>query len=132
MRKFFISLAVATATLTAVPAAAQPRDHDSRWDHRDDRRDDRRDGRYDRGAVHRLLGELARVDQRIERSARRGIISPREALSLRRESNQIRAHLNRSARNGLSGREVQQLRIQIERLEQRVRIERRDRDGRRY
>ena len=123
MRKILISLAVATATLTAVPAAAQYRDHDNRWDQRDDRRN--------RGAVHNLLGELVQVEQRIDRSARRGFISPQEALNLRREANRVRAHLNRSSRNGLNGREVRDLQVRISRLEQHVRLERRDRDGRR-
>ena len=122
MRKFLISVAVATATLAAVPAAAQYRDNNhSGWHQRGP----------DRRAVQHLLGELAQVDQRIERSARRGIISPREAFSLRRESNQIRTRLHRTGRDGLSGREFASLRVQVNRLEQRVRIERRDRDGRR-
>ena len=123
MRKLLISVAVATATLAAVPAAAQYRDRDNNhagWQRGPDRR-----------AVQHLLGDLAQVDQRIERSARRGILSPREAFSLRRESNQIRARLNRTGRDGLSGREFASLQTQVNRLEQRVRLERRDRDGRR-
>lgn len=121
MRKLLISVAVATATLAAVPAAAQYRDSNhAGWQRGPDRR-----------AVQHLLGELAQVDQRIERSARRGILSPREAFSLRRESNQIRARLNRTGRDGLNGREFASLQTQVNRLEQRVRLERRDRDGRR-
>jgi hypothetical protein len=129
MRKLLISFAVATATLAAVPAAAQYRDHNQNWNHRDDRGWNQRGP--DRRAVQQLLGELAQVDQRIERSARRGFVSPREAFSLRREANQIRARLNRTGRDGLSGREFASLQVQVNRLEQRVRIERRDRDGRR-
>jgi hypothetical protein len=124
MRKLLISLAVAGATLAAVPAAAQYRDNGRHWDHRDDRHVDYR-------AVQNLVRELAQVEQRIDRSSQRGIISRREALSLRREANQIRIRLNRSGRNGLSGREFASLRVQVNRLEQRVRIERRDLDGRR-
>jgi hypothetical protein len=121
MRKLLISVAVATATLAAVPAAAQYRDNNhAGWQRGPDRR-----------AIQQLLGELAQVDQRIERSSRRGIISRREALSLRRESNQIRTRLHRTGRDGLSGREFASLQVQVNRLEQRVRIERRDRDGRR-
>ena len=55
----------------------------------------------------------------------------REALGLRRQASQVRFQLNRSGRNGLSGREFAALQVQVNRLEQRVRIERRDRDGRR-
>ena len=121
MRKLLISVAVATATLAAVPAAAQYRDNNhAGWQRGPNRR-----------AVQQLLGELAQVDQRIERSARRGILSSREAFSLRRESNQIRTRLHRTGRDGLSGREFASLRFQVNRLEQRVRIERRDRDGHR-
>ena len=120
MRKILVSVALATATLAAVPAAAQYSGHHG-WQQRGP----------DRRAVHHLLDELARVEQRIERSARRGIISPREAFSLRREANQIRARLNRTGRDGLSGREFSHLQVQVNRLEQRLRIERRDRDGRR-
>jgi hypothetical protein len=122
MRKLLIPVAVAAATLAAVPAAAQYRDNGHYgWNQRGP----------DRRAVGQLLRELDRVDQRITRSARRGIISPREAFGLRREANQVRQRLHRAGRNGLSGREFARLRVQVNRLEQRVRHERRDRDGRR-
>ena len=70
-----------------------------------------------------------RPDRALGRSA--GSSRAREAIGLRREANQIRVRLNRAARNGISGREFAELRVQVNRLEQRVRIERRDRDGRR-
>jgi len=139
MRKLLVSVALATVTLAAVPAAAQY--HNSGWsqrgsDHRgEDRADHRGEDRFrhgpDRRAVNQLHRELAQVESRIERSARRGIISPREAFGLRRQANQVRFQLNRAGRNGLSGREFASLRVQVNRLEQRVRMERRDRDGRR-
>ena len=126
MRKFLVSAAVAAATLAAVPAAAQYRDHDrndrSGWNHRGP----------DRHAVNQLLRDLNQVENRIDRLAQRRAISQREALSLRREANRIENRLNRAGRNGLSGREFAELRVQVNRLEQRVRIERRDRDGRRW
>ena len=124
MRKLLVSVALATATLAAVPAAAQY--HNSGWSQR---------GSDHRGvnqrAVFQLSRELGQVESRIERSARRGIISPREAFVLRRQASQVRFQLNRFGRNGLSGREFASLQVQVNRLEQRVRIERRDRDGRR-
>jgi hypothetical protein len=120
MRKLIISAALAAATLSAVPAAAQYHDRGG-WEQRGP----------DRRAVGQLQRELDQVQTRIDRSARRGIISPREAFSLRREANQIRTRLYRTGRNGLSGREFASLRVQVNRLEQRVRHERRDRDGRR-
>jgi hypothetical protein len=130
MRKFLISLAIGTATLAAVPAAAQYRGNDNRqWDQRDDR------GWYQRGpnrrAVQQLLIRINQVEQRIDRSARRGIISQREAFSLRREANQIRNRLAQASRNGLNGREFARLNARVNQLEQRLRSERRDNDGRR-
>jgi len=123
MRKLLVSVAVATATLAAVPAAAQynqPRQHSS-WNHRGP----------DRQAVQQLVRRLNEVDARIDRQARRGNISQREAFALNRQVVQIRNRLARAGRNGLSGREFAELRVQVNRLEQNLRLERRDRDGRR-
>ena len=121
MRKLLVSFAVATATLAAVPAAAQYRDHNPGYGHRGP----------NRPAVNNLLRQLDQVDSRIQRSLNRRIISQREAFSLRRESNQVRRSLGIAARNGISGREFANLQYRVNRLEQRLRIERRDRDGRR-
>lgn len=130
MRKLLLSVALATATLAAVPAAAQHGQNDRHWN-----QNDRRDGYDHRGpdrrAVNQLIRQLDQVDTRIDRSARRGAISRREAIALNRQANQIRNRLHRSGRDGLSGREFAQLRVQVNRLEQRLRFERRDRDGRR-
>ena len=128
MRKFMISLALVSTTLTAVPAMAQ---HRGDYQHRSD------DSRgWNRGpsrqAVNQLLQDLNRAENRIQRSVQRRIISPREGISLRREARQIRSQLSRAGRNGISGREFGQLRAQVNRLEQRLRVERRDRDGHRY
>ncbi len=123
MRKLLVSAAVATATLAAVPAAAQynqPRQHHS-WNQRGP----------DRQAVYQLIRQLNEVDVRIDRQARRGNISQREAFSLNRQVVRIRNRLTRAGRNGLSGREFAELRVQVNRLQQNLRIERRDRDGRR-
>ena len=120
MRKLIVSVALATATIAAsAPAAAQY--HNSGWNQRGPARP----------AVNNLLRQLSEVNQRIDRSARRGVISQREAYSLRREATQIRSRLGYQGRNGLSGREFASLQTQVNRLEQRLRHERRDRDGRR-
>lgn len=121
MRKLLISVAIATATLAAVPAAAQYRDAGYGWNHHGP----------NRHAVGRLIERLDRVENRIDRSARRGIISPREAFTLRRQANRLEFRLHRAGRDGLSGREFASLRYQVDRLEQRLRLERRDGDGRR-
>jgi hypothetical protein len=128
MRKLLVSVALATATIAAAsPAAAQYHNPNrGGWDQRDDRRGPARP------AVNNLLRQLDQVDMRIERSARRGIISQREAFGLRRESNQIRVRLGYRGRDGLSGREFASLQFQVNRLEQRLRLERNDRDNRRF
>ena len=133
MRKLLVSVAIATATLAAVPAAAQ--NHTGRhwgWDQRGPDRHHGWDRRGpDRHAVVQLLQQLDRAEHRIQRSVRRGVISPREAFGLRREAGQVRNRLHWAGRNGLSGREFASLRFQVDRLEQHLRMERRERDGRR-
>lgn len=131
MRKLIFSVAIATATLAAVPAAAQSFQHAS-FDQRGDRGGWHRGGPT-RAQVNELLRDLNQAENRIDRAARqrRDGISPREAIGLRREANQIRVRLNIAARNGISGREFGELRSRVNRLEQRVRSERRDNDNRR-
>ena len=148
MRKFLISLAIVSTALTAVPSMAQgygqrgPEQRDSRYgdQDRDERYGDQdRRGDYNGGlngggrqAVFQLSRDLDRIDMRIERSVQRGNLSRREAFGLRRDAQQIRFQLRRSQRDGIRGRELGQLRFQVARLEQRLRDERNDRDGRRF
>jgi hypothetical protein len=127
MRKFLIPALVLSTVVGVAPAAAQ---HGARHNDRGTVAWNR--GGPSRQAINELTRDLNRVEARIERSAQRRIISQREAFSLRREANQLERQLQRASRNGISGREFGMLRSQINRLEQRVRIERRDRDGRRY
>ncbi len=122
MRKFMISIALGAATIAgtvAIPAAAQAQ---RSWQH---------PGGPTRGQLNALLVDLNRAEQRINRSFQRRIISAREAAGLRREAAGIRLQLHRAARNGIGAREFASLRFQVNRLEQRVMMERRDRDGRR-
>lgn len=122
MRKILISAALGAATITgavAIPAAAQAQ---RSWHHPNG---------PTRGQINALLVDLDRAENRIERSLRRGFISPREAFGLRREARSIRFQLHRAARNGIGGREFASLRFQVNRLEQRIRMERRDWDRRR-
>ena len=124
MRKFLISIALASTVVAAVPATAQYRGDRGRaeWNR----------GGPSRQAINELLRDLQRAENGIVRSQRRGIISQREAFGLRREANRIEVQLNRASRNGISGREFASLRVQVNRLQQRLRVERNDRDGRRY
>jgi len=154
MRKFLISLAIVSTALAAAPAMAQGygqrgpeqtynRDGgsqaDGRYGDQDrggyDRRGDR-DGGFSIGgsrqAVVELSRDLDRIDARIERSVQRGTLSRREAFGLRRDAQQVRFQLRRSGRDGLGGRELGRLRFQVAQLDQRLRNERNDRDGRRF
>jgi hypothetical protein len=123
MRKFLISIALASTVVTAAPAMAQYRDnHRVEWNR----------GGPSRQAINELLRDLDRAENRIDRSVQRRIISQREAFGLRRDANRISRQLNRADRNGISNREFAALRSEVNRLEQRLRFERNDRDGRRY
>jgi hypothetical protein len=127
MRKFLIPVLMLSSVAAVAPAAAQYRGgygdpSNVAWE---------RNG-PSRQAVNELLADLNRVDRQIDRAAQRRTVSQREAIGLRREANQIRIRLTRAGRNGISGREFAAFRVHVNQLEQRVRIERRDRDGHRY
>ncbi len=128
MRKIFLSVALATATLaTAAPAVAEAQGyarspHRPMWNQ----------GGPTRAQIGDLLRDLNRAENGIQRSQQRRMISPREARGLRNHARQIRHRLNIASRNGINNREFGSLRMQVNRLIQRLRIERQDRDGRRY
>jgi hypothetical protein len=125
MRKILIPALMLSTVVAIAPASAQygPRGRANvEWNR----------GGPSRQAINELLRDLQRTETRIDRSAQRRIISQREAFGLHREANQIERQLQRAGRNGISGREFASLRFQVNRLEQRLRIERQDRDGRRY
>ena len=131
MRKFLIPALMLSTVVAVAPASAQYAGH--RGDHRGDRgHSEWNRGGPSRQAINQLLRDLQRVENGIQRSVNRRVISQREAFGLRREANQIERQLQRASRNGINGREFASLRVQVNRLEQRLRIERRDRDGRRY
>ncbi|SMF61335.1 hypothetical protein [Allosphingosinicella indica] len=112
MRKVVLALVAASATFTAIPAAAQP------W--------------RPAPAVHRQIqNDINQLERRIDRSAQRGVISRREAVSLRRDALDLQRTYNRYARNGLDRSEVRDLEYRINRVHAKLRYERRDWDGRR-
>ena len=53
-------------------------------------------------------------------------------MSLRREANGLERDFFRFSRNGLDRGEYRNLQVPLDRLQNRLREERRDRDGRRY
>jgi Spy/CpxP family protein refolding chaperone len=122
MRKFLIAAALVSTAATAMPALAQPgygHGQGRVWNN----------GGPSRQQINELLRDLNQAENRIDRA--RGI-SRREAIGLRREAGNIRGQLNRAMRNGINNREFFALRAQVNRLEQRLRLERNDRDGRRF
>ncbi len=130
MRKFLIPALVLSTVVGVAPAAANHGGYHGDRGHAGHSGWNR--GGPSRQAINELIRDLNRVEMRIDRSAQRRIISQREAFSLQREANQIERRLQRAGRDGISGHEFGMLRSQVNRLEQRLRIERQDRDGRRY
>lgn len=127
MKKLLMSLAIASTALTAAaPAAAQYRDRG--YDVRSERGYDDRD--YRRGRD--VEPQLHRLNQQISRAVQRGTISNGEARGLRAEVQnlwQVAARFHRTG--GYDGREYAQLQRRIDRVEDRLRYERRD-DNRRW
>jgi len=112
MRKIMLSIVAASAAFSAVPASAQA------W-------------RVQPVAARQIQGDIAQLTNQISRAQQRRVISAREATGLRREALQIQRTYNRFSRNGLDRSEVRQLESQVNNLRQRLRLERRDWDGRR-
>jgi Spy/CpxP family protein refolding chaperone len=114
MRKFIVPLvAVFAVAGAAVPAAAAPG-----W-------------RVQPGVQRQIQNDINQLDRKISRAVQRRTVSQREATGLRREAMGLQRTYNLFSRNGLDRREVAQLESQVNRLNQRLRLERRDRDNRR-
>jgi opacity protein-like surface antigen len=114
MRKFLISLAVATSALAvAAPASAQYFPQPQGYGY----------GYNNYGQVRRLQARIDRIQRQIERLDRRNILSNREARRLFEESRELERRLARAGRNGLNFRERQNIEVRIARLEMHVRLE---------
>ena len=121
MRKLLIAAALISSAATAAPALAQPG-----YGHRGPA------WTQLRPRVDALLRDLNEVDRRIQFAIDRRQVSPREAVGLRRESDRIRFAIMRHGRDGISERELVNLRSRVDGLQMRLRFERHDRDGRRF
>lgn len=121
MRKFLISAALVSAVAIAAPAAAQyqGQGRHNGW------------SQGNRNHDRQIVRDIEQLDNRIDRAFQRGVISRREAMGLNREVNQLRQLFHRFSRDGLDRGEAIHLQHRIDRLQQRLRFERRDRDGRR-
>ena len=110
MRKLLISAALAGAALTvAAPASAQA------W-------------RLNPVVSAQIRQDINQLDNQIARAQRRRAISPREAVSLRRDALQLRRTYVSYQRGGLNRAEVRNLQNGVNRLHTRLRLERRDWD----
>ncbi len=113
MRKLLIPMAILTATVAAMPAAAQ------NWGNRGYGHEQRYDDRYERGDIRQL-------GWRIEQLARSGQLSRNEASQLRREYQYLAQLERRYGHNGLNRAERRELDRRTDALERRVRYERND------
>lgn len=132
MKKLIATLALGASVLAAAaPASAQS--------YRADNYD--RDGRYDRGdrrgdtGFHptQMRPRLDRIGEQIRRGMQRGVITRGEAARLNMEQKQIwQVATNYYRSGGVNRRELQDIEFRLDRLQQQVRMERQDGDGRRW
>lgn len=120
MRKLLIPMAILTATVAAMPAAAQNWGHDRGYGY-----DQRYGDRYERGDIRQL-------GWRIDQLARSGQLSRNEAYQLRRDYQQLASLERRYSYNGLNRAERRELDRRTDALQRRVAHERWDRDYRRW
>ena len=131
MKKALISVLAIAAASVAVPAAAQNYDRYDRYE-RNDRHD--RGDRYEqnRGGWQSISQRKFQLDRRIDVGLRNGSLSRREASQLQVQLNAL-IRLERSyMRGGLTRWERDDLDRRYDRLAVQVRMERRDRDNRRW
>lgn len=129
-KKLFISaLAAVAAASVALPAAAQSYGGPSYGNSY---------GHHNRGPAANHYGwnsinaRQANLDRRIDMGVRNGQLSRREAVNLRSQFNGLLRLEAQYRRNGLSAWERQDLDRRFDRLSAQIRVERRDRDGRRW
>ena len=112
MRKLALMILAASAAISSVPAAAQT------WVLRPTIRS-------------QIRADINQLQNQIQRAQQNRRISVREATGLRRQATNVRQLLARYSRNGLSRTEVATLESRVNDVRQRLRLERRDWDGRR-
>lgn len=138
MRKVLISFAAAASALAvATPASAQifvgvgqPYGYQQPYGYGYNQPYGYGYGYNNYGQVRALQYRVDSIQQQINILDRRNILSNREARRLRNESRDVENRLHRAARYGLNPNEARNVQWQIARLEQQVRREANDRDGR--
>ena len=125
MKKALIPVLAIAAASVAVPAAAQNYDRYDRHDRGD---------RYEqnRGGWQSISQRKYQLDRRIDVGLRNGSLSRREASRLQVQLNSLIRLERNYMRGGLTRWERQDLDRRYDRLAVQVRIERRDRDNRRW
>ncbi len=128
MRKTVLAAVLSTmiAAGVATPAMAQHRDRD-RYPG-----GNRAEAAYLTPARSaEIRRDIWQLDNRIQRAMSNRTISPREARSLRNDARDLQRLYTRYADRGLSMNEYRTLENRVSVITQRLRIDRRDRDGRR-
>ena len=125
---------MAALAATATPALAAPDGHSS---HRDGFERHGYNGNVSGrhytgfGEAAQIRREIGRLDARIDNALARRDISPREAMSLRRDVRELHRLYNRFAIGGMSRWEAQTLETRLADAQRALRFERRDHDRRR-
>ncbi len=140
MKKALIPVLAIAAASVAVPAAAQSYDRHDRYDRYERNDRDRYDrDRHDRGDRYETYGRWQSIaqrkyqlDRRIDVGIRNGQLSRREASRLQVQLNSLVRLERNYMRGGLTRWERNDLDRRYDRLAVQVRIERRDRDNRRW
>lgn len=131
MKKALIPVLAIAAASVAVPASAQ---HYDRYDRGDRHGRYDRDDRYgqNRGGWQSISNRKYQLDRRIDVGLRNGSLSRREAGRLQNELNRLVRLERNYMRGGLTRWERNDLDRRYDRLAVQVRMERRDRDNRRW
>ncbi len=114
------ALALASVSAAALPAAAQSHNNNRPAAHQN------------HGGWQAINVRQANLDRRIDRGVRNGALSRREATRLRSEFNSLLRLEASYRRGGLTQWERTDLDRRFDRLSAQIRMERRDRDNRRY
>ena len=112
MKKVTFLIMAVSAAFSAVPASAQS------W-------------KVQPRVQQEIRSDINQLQNQIQRAQQRHTISVREATGLRREAANLRQLFARYNRNGLDRTEIRTLESRVNNLRQRLRLERRDWDGRR-
>lgn len=112
MRKFIIAATMAAAVSVSSPAFSQG------W-------------RLSPTANTEIRQDIDQLERQISRAQQRGTISRREAVTLRRQAAEIRRLASQFRQDGLSRSEVMTLERQVNMVRVKLRLARRDWDGRR-